>query len=311
MEWPLYQSLIDQLAEHPPDVLRLHGSGESTAHKEFARFGEYARQRLPNTFLQMNTGGLLWTTDEKRKAWLAVGIDKLTFSIEANRWLQDGLDAEGKPWDTKIPRDQVRFEYKKYVIHPHRAGAPWNVVIPNIVRTAALLNAMKAGNPQDHPVQRVRLFIQHVVTREQEIIHVKERMPDGRERLRPSSWEIEFSRAFWAEHGVEVQYVPVATVGGLVDNSDMANEEYMREPMGTCREVYTNFVIGWDGKVSPCCVNEHTFSLLPTVDLSRMSIEEAWNAPALSRLREIHREHSATGNATALPKECAACLAGK
>lgn len=306
MSWELFRKIVDELSTRPPEVLRLHGSGEATINKDFGRMGRYAREKLPETWLQMNTVGTTWSSDAKRKEWLEIGLNKLTFSMEANRWLQDGLDAGLLPWDRSIPRDQVRFEYKKYVIHPHRAGAPWKIVAPNLIATARALARLKKESGKDAPVQRTNLCVQHVVTREQEVVRVRD--ADGRERA--TSWEIEFSTAFWRQYGVQVQYVPVATVGGQVDNSDMLNEEYMREPMGHCREVYTNFVIGWDGKVSPCCVNEHELTLCPEIDLAKMTVNEAFNHPRLQHLRALHRKHadSKGEDAAALPGECTRCL---
>lgn len=299
MEPEFFRSLVDQLTEHPPDVLRLHSSGESTVHPQFAELGAYARKKLPKTWLQMNSGGLLWTTDEKRTAWLRIGIDLLTFSIEANRWLHDGLSVEGNPFDTSTAREDVRTEYKKYVIHPHRAGAPWGVVIPNIIRTAQILQHLRRNLPKSDPVHRVRLEAQHVVSREQEVIQVQ--LP-GMKHPVASTWEIEFSRAFWAQHGVAVKYVPVASVGGVVDNSDMLNPEFMRAPMGECRETWTNFIIAYDGRVSPCCVDSHELELLPQIDLKKMPIQEAWMHPALESLRS---QHMAGGG---YPDKCKKCL---
>lgn len=299
MSVDLFRRVVDQLAENPPDVVCLHASGESTIHPEFARLGVYARTKLPETRLRMNTGGLLWTTKVKRTAWLSIGIDRLVFSIEACRWLQDGLDRDGKPFDTRTQRADVRDDYKRFVIHPYRAGAPWALVVPNIIATARLLRHLQRDEPADHPVQRVKLGIQHAVTREQDVI---EQTPLGPQQRGLSTWEIEFSRAFWAQHGIIVNHVAVATVGGQVDNADMVNAEFTRKPMGVCREVYTNLIVAYDGRVSPCCVDSHELELLPDLNLHDMTIAEVWAHPSVAQLRKQHRSGGG------YPAKCERCL---
>lgn len=254
----------------------------------------YARQKLPGVHLQMNTGGLLWTTDEKRRAWLACGIDLITFSIESNRWLHDGIDAEGKPWETTTKREDVQKETRRFVIHPHRAGAPWDLTAANLLKTALLLQQMQAGN-EGHS-RRTNLHIQHLVTRE---LEASKQVTNGKQ---PFFWELEMSRAFWAQFGVTAKWVPVANIGGQVANDDLKNPAFDRKAPGRCAEVWTNFVISWNGKVAPCCV-DHSFSLLPPVDLTRMSYLDAWRHPALTGLREQHREMKG------IPDQCRVCLA--
>ena len=291
MDERLFRRIVDQLAEYPPDVLRLHYSGESTVHPKFGELGRYARAKLPDTHIQYNTGGLLWTTPEKRRDWLGIDADLITFSIEANRWLQDGFAADGSSWDTATKRKDVRDEYRKFAIHPYRAGAPWSVCVPNLIATAQTLRAMQ----KEGLAQRTSLHIQHMITREQEAVDMKEI-----HGMRRSTWEIEFSIAFWKQHGVTVQYVPVASIGGSVDNSDMRNDAFQRKPMGNCKEVYTNFIISWTGQVAACCV-DHGFRLLPS-SLADMSVRDAWNHPALTGLREQHR------GGGGYPEQCKKCL---
>ena len=291
----LFRDLIDQMVDHPPEVLRLHYSGESTVHPQFTELALYARQQLPpNVWLQMNTGGLLWNTDEKRRAWLAVGIDKLTFSIEASPWLHDGLGHDGKGWDTAIKREDVHAKTREYVVHPHRAGAPFDLCAGNLLKTAALLNEMQGKNVGYS--RRTNLSIQHLVPRE---IAASQAVANGK---MPFFWELEMSQAFWAQFGVQTQWVPVASIGGQVDNADLVNKDFSRRAQGTCKEVWTNFVISWNGKVAPCCV-DHSFSLLPAIDLNRVSLLEAWKHPSLSGLRDRHREM------VGIPDKCKVCLA--
>lgn len=290
----LFRELIDQFADHPPEVLRLHYSGEAVLHPQFAELALYARELLPNTFLQMNTGGLNWTTDEKRKAWLACGIDKLTFSLEANPWLNDGLDEKGNPFDTTTRREDVTAAARKYVIQPYRAGAPFDITAGNLLRTAILLAQMKEAD--EGYSRHVGLYVQHLIPKE---IRPSKTISDGKQ---PFFWEMEMSAAFWQQFGVTAQWVPVASIGGQVDNSGMANEAYHRVAPGKCAEVWTNFVVSWNGKVAPCCV-DHSFGLLPDLDLNKMSVLEAWKHPALAGLRERHR-----GNGE-LPERCKVCLA--
>jgi len=294
MEPELFRSLIDQMVDHPPEVLRLHYSGESTVHPQFAELAMYARKKLPSVHLQMNTGGLLWTTDEKRRAWLACGIDLLTFSIEANRWLHDGIDSDGNPWNTSTKRADVHAESRKFVIHPHRAGAPWDLTAGNLLKTAILLRQMQQKN-EGHS-RRVNLHVQHLVTKE---VVPSESVVNGDQ---PFVWELEMSRAFWEQFGVLAKWVPVANIGGQVDNNDLKNPAFDRRAAGTCREVWTNFIVSWDGRVAPCCV-DHAFALLPAVDLKKVSYLAAWNHPALTSLRERHREMKG------IPEKCRVCLA--
>ena len=286
MDVILFERVIDELAVNPPDVVCLHSSGESTVHPKFAEMGSYARRKLPKTHLRMNTGGITWSNDERRTKWLKIGLDKLTFSIEACRWLQDGLDADGKPYDPKTHRADVKDEYKRYTIHPYRAGAPWGIVVPNIIATARILRRLKAKAKPSDPVNRVNLGIQHMVTREQEVMEIDAPAPNTSPI---STWEIEFSRAFWRRYGVEVGHVAVASVGGQVDNSPMMNMDFKRKPMGVCREVYTNFMIAYDGRVAPCCVDAHSLELLPDINLNDMTIAEAWIHPSIVKLRGQHR----------------------
>lgn len=291
----LFRKIIDQFRDTPPDVLRLHYSGESTAHPEFAALALYAREALPRTWLQMNTGGLLWTTKERRQSWLRAGIDKLTFSVEPNRFLQDGVDREGKPFDRiKVGRGEVDVAARQnFVIHPYRAGALWDVVVPQVVAAARELAELKRSTKlEDKWSKRTQLSVQHLITIEQPIINTQ----GG-----PTTWEIEFSRAFWAQFGVETQSVPVASIAGQVNNESMRNPNCKRAPMGKCREVYTNFVISWDGKVAPCCT-DHAFRLLPGINLNDMSIEDAWRHPDIAGLRDLHR---VDGD---IPAQCVTCL---
>ena len=299
MDVILFERVIDELAELPPDVICLHNSGESTVHPKFAEMVSYARRKLPKTWLRMNTGGLMWTTDEKRTKWLNVGLDRLTFSIEACRWLQDGLDQDGKPYDTKTHREDVKDDYKRYTIHPYRAGAPWKIVIPNIIATARILKQLQKNAKDGDPVKRVTLAIQHMITKEQEIIEIA---PSKQGKSKASTWEIEFSRAFWKQHGVIVNQVAVASIGGTVDNTAMLNTGFKRKALEWCREVYTNMMIGYEGKVAPCCVDAHSFELLPEINLNDMTIQEAWNHPTIKKLRDQHL------SGHGYPEKCRVCL---
>ena len=299
MDVILFERVIDELAEHPPDVICLHSSGESTVHPKFAEMGSYARRKLPKTWLRMNTGGLMWTTDEKRTKWLNIGLDRLTFSIEANRWLQDGLDHDGKPYDTKTHRADVKDDYKRYAIHPYRAGAPWKIVIPNIIATAKILRELQKKAKDGDPVKRVTLAIQHMITKEQEIIQTSS---PQKNMSKISTWEIEFSRAFWKQHGVIVNHVAVASIGGTVDNTAMLNTGFKRKPLGKCREVYTNLMIGYDGKIAPCCVDAHSFELLPDINVNDLTVQEAWMHPTLVKLRGQHLA------GRGFPEKCRVCL---
>lgn len=293
----LFKRVVDELAEHQPLQVMLHGSGESTVHPRFGELAAYAREKLPYTFLRLNTGGILWKNPDKVRKWLLAGFDKITWSIEANRWLQDGIDADGKPWNDKTKREDVVKEYKRFVIHPHRAGAPWDEVVPNLVQALGILSKLQSELPPEHPVHRTHMHIQHVVSREQPVVQFNG--PDGPYY---STWEIEFSRAFWGQFGVRVQHVPIASVGGNVDNSDMVNLEFQRQPMGNCMEVFQNFTIAYDGRVSPCCQDSHPLTLLPQINLNNMSLKEAWRHHSVERLRMQHR---AGGG---YPDQCKRCL---
>jgi hypothetical protein len=300
MDVLLFERIIDELAANPPEVVCLHSSGESTVHPQFTEMGSYARRKLPKTWLRMNSGGITWNTDEKRTKWLKIGLDRLIFSIEACRWLQDGLDRDGKPYDVKTHRADVKDDYQRYTIHPYRAGAPWKIVVPNIIATARILRRLKKDSPKGDPVHRVNLGIQHMVTVEQALIPIRAARANT---SAISTWEIEFSRAFWKQHGVEVGQVAVASVGGQVDNSPMMNLEFKRKPMGICREVYTNLMIAYDGCVAPCCVDAHELELLPEINLKKMTIKEAWTHPSVVKLRAQHR------SGRGYPEKCKRCLA--
>lgn len=293
-----FMQVVDQLAEHEPLQVMMHGSGESTVHPRFGELCQYARKKMPNTFMRVNTGGLLWKNPEKITKWLLAGFDKITFSMEANRWLQDGLDTEGKPWNDKTAREDVKQEYKRFVIHPYRAGAPWDEVAPNLILTCGILAELKAKAPSQHPVRRTQLHIQHVVSREQRAVTFTDRAG----KPYRSTWEIEMSRAFWGQYGVQVQYVPIASVGGNVDNSDMMNEDFKRRPMGKCMEVFQNFTIAYDGRVSPCCQDSHTLRLLPEINVKTMGLAAAWKHHSVETLREQHRSGSG------FPVQCETCL---
>jgi MoaA/NifB/PqqE/SkfB family radical SAM enzyme len=294
MKPELLRSIVDQMACSPPEVMHLHYSGESTVHPQFGEMGRYVRKVLPTTWIQYNTGGLLWTSPEKREDWLSIDADLVTFSLEANRWLHDGLYADGAGFDSLTKRRAVRAEAEKYVVHPYRAGAPWDIVVPNVIGAAITLAEMNRKRQM-----RTRLHVQHMVTREQQPLDLLDR--DGTKRR--TTWEIEFSRAYWAQYGVTVQYVPVASIGGTVDNDSMRNKAFERSPMKHCREVYTNFIVSWDGRVAPCCV-DHGFRLTQDADinLSHMTLGDVWRHPALEGLRTRHR---AGGG---YPKQCETCL---
>lgn len=302
MDGGLFRRIVDQLAERPPEVLRLHYSGESTVHPKLGELGRYARARLPKTWFQMNTGGLLWSTEERREDWLRIGIDKLTFSIEANRYLQDGVPRDGDPWtwdgrptSAAVGRSGMRDAQSGYVVRPYRAGSPWDTTVPNVLATARTLARLKRTVAADDPARRVRLHVQHMFTREQRVF--------ADEKGRQTTWEIEFSRAFWVRHGVEVQAVPVASIGGQVDVSGMVNPAASRTPLGRCREVWTNLLVSWDGRLAPCCV-DHDFSLLASgPSLVTHSLAELWRSRWLTDLRDRHRE------GVGLPAECVRCLA--
>jgi radical SAM protein with 4Fe4S-binding SPASM domain len=58
------------------------------------------------------------------------------------------------------------------------------------------------------------------------------------------------------------------------------------EKLLPCGDIFERMYIWWDGKVNPCDVDYK--STLGTGDVTQNTIQEIWNGPAYTKLREKH-----------------------
>ena len=61
-----------------------------------------------------------------------------------------------------------------------------------------------------------------------------------------------------------------------------------------CRKVFTDFLVYWDGRLALC--NYDWKGGLEGLDMTRMTIQEAWDSPCYERVRAMHQKGCFDGN---------------
>lgn len=94
-----------------------------------------------------------------------------------------------------------------------------------------------------------------------------------------TDWEKDMFKWFWSRYG-SVWMLPAASAG-----RDKKPFETVKLP---CRSIFSDFVVGFDGKLSSCCFDSN-FSL--DLDFYSGDLLKDWTNPQLTRLRELHNKH--------------------
>lgn len=175
--------------------------------------------------------------------------------------IQAGLDAMyvGIDAATKSTYNQIRV------------GGKFSKAVKNVLKYRDLLQIY--GNGQQ------KLFVQFVVSRINE-------------------HEVEDFKAFWNENGVNVKIRPKVSWAGLVDATNLQdNEQIVRKP---CYWLMRTINICADGLVAFCSVDVHC--RVCCGDVKTQSIKEIWQGE-LKNYRRMHKE----GRFAELPEMCREC----
>ena len=125
------------------------------------------------------------------------------------------------------------------------------------------------------------------------------KMRDEKGLNRPAVWiqivemqdnaaEIEKFNAHWAPLLGPQDQVFVKNFSSFGGKIDDRSDYYHRMPRTRppCSFLWSYFVIYWDGRVTPCCMDVNADLCIG--DLKTSSIEEIWASPRLTEFREIH-----------------------
>jgi len=95
-----------------------------------------------------------------------------------------------------------------------------------------------------------------------------------------TDYERDLFQLHWKERGVE-PWVNSASSAGR-------GKKPLRTVLLPCRSIFSDFVVGYDGKLSTCCFDA-SFSI-PLGEYSGNLLED-WKNPQLEELRRVHNEH--------------------
>lgn len=152
-----------------------------------------------------------------------------------------------------------------------RVGGNFGRAVENVLKYRDLLN--KYGNDSQ------KLFVQFVVSDINEC-------------------EVESFKSFWKERGVNVKIRPKVSWAGLVDATNLSeNEQVLREP---CYWLMRTINICADGLVALCSVDVHC--RVKCGDVNTQTIKEVWQG-RLKQYRRMHREE----RFHELPDMCRGC----
>jgi len=104
MDFELFKKIIDDAQKSNVDTFQLSYYGESTLYPELIEAIKYTKEKIPNSFISMNTNGLT-LTPRFSKNLLDTNIDSIVISIEGNN----------------------KEEYESI-----RVGSSWNILRKNI-----------------------------------------------------------------------------------------------------------------------------------------------------------------------------------
>jgi MoaA/NifB/PqqE/SkfB family radical SAM enzyme len=152
-----------------------------------------------------------------------------------------------------------------------RVGGEYGKAVGNVLKYRDLLR--KYGNGKQE------LFVQFVVS-------------DINEH------EVEDFKTFWSKNGVNVKIRPKVSWAGLVDATNLRDNEKIRRK--SCYWLMRTINICADGKVALCSVDVHC--RVRCGDLKTKSIKEVWQGE-LKKYRSMHKE----GRFDELPEMCREC----
>lgn len=95
--------------------------------------------------------------------------------------------------------------------------------------------------------------------------------------------EVRSFREKWSKFADELDIYPCHTWDGSIDVPDLLKPKMPRYP---CPFLWYHPYIGWDGVVSPCCVDFRYKEILGNV--KSQSIESIWKGNHLNQLRQVH-----------------------
>jgi len=82
MPEPMFQKIIDDLAETKPRRISLYLMNEPTADKRLPRFIKYVKERVPSASTLITTNGT-YLTEEKVAAYIDAGLDRIKVSLQS------------------------------------------------------------------------------------------------------------------------------------------------------------------------------------------------------------------------------------
>lgn len=165
-------------------------------------------------------------------------------------------EASRKLIDSGLDRLSVSFEgMTKQVYEGYRVGARYETVLKNI----ETMQQLKRDLGVDHPKIRVQTVL----------------LPEIKD-----SFE-EYKR-FWAARADEV---------GYLDYKEMKKKKKNLQYSWACPQIWQRMAIWWDGTLLPC--NHDDDALLSLGNVKDIAIRDAWNSPALNKVRKLHRSGAA------------------
>ena len=144
MEEDLYYSIIDQLADWGyKGHLTLYGNNEPWLDPRIVEFHEYARKKLPESFIFMSTNGLTLTVDKVKQIQPYINqliINNYSLEMQLDKHLQEIHDyVKAHEEEFKDLEILVQMRYLQEVLTNRAGSAPNKQATEKVVKETCLL----------------------------------------------------------------------------------------------------------------------------------------------------------------------------
>lgn len=288
-----FLQFVDKLPLNSASDITLYGWGEPLVHRDYEKMFDYITEKWKAARIKISSNGHLFTEHWARK-FLSYGKAHINFSLNA---ATPGIYREVTGSD----------EFEKVVGHIRDLCRLRNEYPDSKASIALSLVAIRQVLPEipRFVTLAAQLGVDHVVV--QDLLLLNDRVrPEDTPPYNADSARQSFREAAWLarRHGIYL----LVEVAGMYDmycpptlfNTDRETTslrlDWSRMSVTECFDPWTQFMVGSDGGVSPCC---HAHSTIMG-NIFKQSFEEIWNG-------DMYRYFRRTVNTANPPADCLQC----